>query len=146
MSQVTEHSLEQMNSFLRGEISAVETYEQALPAIKTDSTREELQRCEQSHRARVESIRQRIIAKGGKPSEGGGAWATFAKALTGGAKLVGEKAAIQALEAGEDHGLADYRKDREVLDPELRAFVDSELLPAQIKTHGTMSHLKHALS
>ena len=140
----TEQSIEQLNSFLRGEISAVETYQQAMDTVKTPASRTQLQQCEQSHKQRVQSLKERIIAKGGTPSEGGGAWAAFAKTITGGATLIGEKAAIQALEAGEDHGLADYRKDIDKLDPDLRQFVSSQLLPEQEQTHRTLSTLKHA--
>ncbi len=145
MPNPSQQTVEKLNSFLRGEISAVETYRQALDAVKDPSARRQLLDCEQSHEARIQALRQRILGIGGTPSETGGAWAVFAKAVEGGAKLLGEKAAIQALEEGEDHGLNDYKQDRDALDADTRAFVDSELLPAQERTHGTLSSLKRML-
>ena len=57
-------------------------------------------------------LRDAIVACGGTPAEGSGAWGTFAKVVEGGAKVFGEKAAVAALEEGEDHGLADYNTMR----------------------------------
>jgi hypothetical protein len=53
--------------------------------------------------------------------------------------------AIDALEAGEDHGLHDYRQDLPKLTPEARDLVTTQLLPQQELTHRTMSELKHEL-
>lgn len=146
MATPSQQTIETLNSLLRGEISAVETYKQALEAVESPAARQKLQSCEQSHEKRVASIRQRIVQIGGEPSETGGAWTAFAKMVEGGAKTLGEKAAITALEQGEDMGLSDYRKGREALDGETRAFVEKELLPAQEMTHSALSQLKHTMN
>jgi uncharacterized protein (TIGR02284 family) len=138
-------SIKALNSFLRGEISAVETYRQALEKMSDFSARQRLETARASHQQRVEQLRQRIMQLGGKPEEGSGAWGAFAKAVEGTAKAFGDKAAIAALEEGEDHGLADYRRDLDKLDPDNRRFVESELLPAQEQTHNALSQLKHTL-
>jgi uncharacterized protein (TIGR02284 family) len=145
MESPTQNAVEQLNSFLRGEISSVETYRQALPTVKDARLRAQLLECESSHKQRVETLRQRILALGGQPSEGSGVWGAFSKLVQGGASLIGDAAAIQALESGEDHGLADYRRDVDKLDIEVRSFVRAELLPAQEKTHRALSVLKHSL-
>lgn len=139
-------SVDVLNSFLRGEISAVETYRQALDKVKAAPVRTQLQDCLQSHARRVDVLRQQISALGGEPSEGSGIWGTFAKAVEGGAKVLGEKAAVAALEEGEDHGRNDYRQDVEKLDPMTRQFVESRLMPEQERTHSTLSSLKRALA
>ena len=141
----TQKAVEQLNSFLRGEISSVETYRKALSTVKDSNIKTQLQECERSHQLRVESLRQRITTLGGKPSEGSGVWGAFAKVVQGGADVMGQDAAIRALETGEDHGLADYRRDIDKLDATVRSFVQSDLLPAQERTHGTMSTLKRTL-
>jgi hypothetical protein len=69
----------------------------------------------------------------------------FAKTVEGAAKAFGEKAAIAALEEGEDHGLKDYRDelDEPDLDAQSRIILTARLLPAQQVTHDRMSALKH---
>jgi hypothetical protein len=98
-----------LNAFLRGEVSAVETYRQALAKVTDGSTRTQLQTCEQDHQQRVELLRRRIREMGGTPAQGSGAWGAWAKLLQGGADLLGPKAAVDTLEQGEDHGLKGRR-------------------------------------
>ena len=139
-------NVDKLNAFLRGEISAVETYKMALdkvdPGSKSRSTLEENRR---SHEERARILRSEILALGGEPSTSSGAWGVWAKAVEGGAKIVGEKAAIAALEEGEDHGLKEYRIDDKDLDPKVRQIVTSQLLPQQQQTHQRMSSLKKQL-
>jgi len=132
----------QLNSFLRGELSAVETYEQALEKVDSPSARSILERNHGSHAQRARTLREEIRKAGGEPADSSGIWGTFAKAIEGGAKLFGSSAAVAALEEGEDHGLADYRRDLSELSPEHRAFVSRQLLPEQQKTHDSLAALK----
>ncbi|WP_163997852.1 DUF2383 domain-containing protein [Pyxidicoccus caerfyrddinensis] len=134
-----------LNTFLRGEISAVETYRQALGHVSDDRLRGALEDCQHDHEHRVEELKDRIRKMGGEPSEGSGVWGGFAKLVQGGADLLGEKAAIQALEEGEDHGLNDYQGGLDQVHGEARRFVRMELLPAQKRTHERLSRLKRTL-
>ena len=145
MSSRTETEVQTLNSFLRGEISAVETYRQALDHVKAEHLRSELEQMERDHEARVASLREHIEKLGGRPAEGSGVWGTFAKVMQAGADVVGEKAAIAALEEGEDHGLADYKRDVDQLHGEQRRYAKMELLPAQQRTHDRLSKLKKTL-
>ncbi len=137
--------VETLNSFLRGEISAVETYRQAIGHVADEKIRSQLEDCLHDHEHRVESIRERVEKLGGKPAEGSGLWGTFAKLVQAGADVLGEKTAIQALEEGEDHGLADYQRDMDKTHGEARRFVRMELLPAQKRTHERLSRLKKTI-
>lgn len=142
----TDKSVDQLNSFLRGEMSAVQTYNIALEKIERTSTvRPQLETCQLSHARRVAALMQEISARGGKPADSSGPWGMFAKVVEQSATVLGEKAAISALEEGEDHGLHDYQDDLEKLDPVARQIVVSELLPEQQRTHQTMSSLKKSL-
>lgn len=134
-----------LNELLRGEISAVETYRQALEKLSTSSARAELEDCRRSHEQRVQKLREQVVRMGGQPDSTSGAWGTFAKLVAGGAKAFGEKAAIAALEEGEDHGLRLYKGDIDKLDPTSRALIESDMLPAQERTHRSLSTLKHAM-
>lgn len=139
-------SVEQLNSFLRGELSAVETYQLALDKVDEISTlRDELLINLKSHQDRVMMLQEAIIACGGEPATSSGPWGVFAKAVEGGAKILGKKAAIYALEEGEDHGLKDYRGDIKDLDPESRDLVQNQLLPEQKQTHDRLSAIKHRM-
>lgn len=141
----TKSSVEQLNSFLRGELSAVETYRMALEKLDANSTaRGELQACMQSHQNRVALLRDAIIAVGGDPADSSGPWGVWAKTVEGGARLFGDKAAIAALEEGEDHGLKDYKRelDDDDLDAQSRSLLTGQLLPLQQQTHDRLSMLK----
>ncbi|WP_194858428.1 MULTISPECIES: DUF2383 domain-containing protein [unclassified Myxococcus] len=141
----TNKDVEMLNSFLRGEISAVETYRKAIGHVSDGLARDALEYCQHDHEHRVEEIRERILKMGGEPVESSGMWGTFAKLVQGGADILGEKAAIQALEEGEDHGLADYQRDADQVHGENRRFVRMELIPAQKRTHERLSRLKRTL-
>lgn len=135
-------TVDQLNSFLRGEISAVETYRQALDKIKDQEMVRNLRECQQSHQQRVNLLSDRIKQLGGSPASGSGAWGSFTKLVTGGAAAFGDKAAIAALEEGEDHGIRDYKTDLSKLDPDSRKLVEQQILPAQQRTHQSLSNLK----
>jgi hypothetical protein len=144
MANTQQKSVEKLNSFLRGEISAVETYEQAIAKLDNAASRSELEQCRRSHQNRVDQLREQIRLLGGEPSRGSGAWGAFTKLVEGGATAFGEKAAIAALEQGEDQGLKMYRDDIDDLDPTSRQLVATGLLPAQEETHRALSTLKHS--
>jgi hypothetical protein len=139
-------TVDTLNSFLRGEISAVETYRQAIEKLNDEPEASILNDCLRSHEQRVSLLTTEIQRAGGKPSQGSGTWGAFAKLLEGGAKLFGTKAAIAALEEGEDHGRDDYKRDAPKLDPDARSFVQQQLLPEQLKTHQALSSLKKRLA
>lgn len=140
-------SIEQLNHFLRGEISAVETYRMALDKLEPASpARGELEVCMQSHQSRVTLLRDAILAAGGTPVDSSGPWGAFAKVVEGGARILGDKAAISALEEGEDHGVKDYRRDLAQLDAQTQSLIMSRLQPEQQQTHDRMSALKKRLS
>jgi len=141
----TASSLEQLKSFLRGEISAVETYRLALAKVADPRVQVVLREALQSHHQRVDRLRQWITQHGGTPPEDSGVWGSFAKLVEGGAVAIGLRPSIAALEAGEDHGLRDYRGDRTNLDAASRLLVERYLLPEQERTHRALSTLKHTL-
>jgi hypothetical protein len=142
----TKDTIDHLNSFLRGELSAVESYQLALDHLSPSSpARTSLETCMQSHSARVDTITDMIRRLGGEPADGAGAWGAFTKAVEGTASALGDKAAIAALEQGEDHGLNDYVSDVNKLDADARELVVSTLLPQQEETHRTMSTLKKNL-
>jgi hypothetical protein len=140
----TEESIRKLNAYLRGEIAAVETYDQALDQLPNSVNRWGLEQCKLSHQRRVAALRRRIEEAGGHPAESSGSWGTFTRLVEGGARAFGEKAAIAALEEGEDHGLKLYR-DVDALDGTARELVETDLLPAQEATHRVVAAIKYSL-
>jgi hypothetical protein len=146
MKDYNQDQIDQLNSFLRGELSAVETYRLALRAMSSFQGEAQLVECMRSHEERVRILREQIQRLGGVADKTSGAWGTFASLIEDGAAALGQKAAVAALEEGEDHGLKDYRTDLPKLAPEIRTIVERSVLPAQVETHRTLSTLKHQLS
>lgn len=146
MATTHDKDVEHLNSFLRGELSAVETYDQALEKLSDEPiVAAPLRSCRTSHQRRADLLRTEIQRLGGKPANGSGTWGSFAKLVEGGAKMFGKKAAISALEEGEDHGRDDYQGELDELSPTVRGFVQTQLLPEQRRTHDALASLKHQL-
>ena len=126
-------SVGQLNSLLRGEISAQETYTQAIERLAIDgrSEVEVLRQIARDHSAAVERLRDSVTRAGGKPAESSGVWGAFARSVEGTAKSLGDKAAIKALKEGEEHGLKDYRAAVDDVDPNTRQIIVGDLIPAQ---------------
>lgn len=136
-----EKDIDQLNSLLRGELSAVETYGQCIEKMEETSVKQSLSTLQSSHATRATKLESRIRAMGGNPETDSGAWGTFAKLVEGGAKVFGKKAALAALEEGEDHGKKNYA-DVDDMTAEVRQFVQMELQPEQQRTHNSLKALK----
>lgn len=119
-----------LNSLLRGEWAAVETYEQALAKFGNEPIGIDLRALESDHRQAAELLGRHIAERGGSPAESSGVWGMWAKAITGTAKLFGAAAALKALKEGEEQGVADYETalEDENLDAECREMIHA-LLP-----------------
>jgi hypothetical protein len=135
-------SIRTLNSFLRGEIAAVETYRRALATLERRDNDEELRACLASHERRVVMLRRRILEVGGEPAETSGPWGAFDRLFDAGPAVSGDDAAIAALEEGEDRGLKQYLDDVGKLDRDNRRLVAKEILPEQVRTHDSVSDLK----
>ena len=142
---MSKKSLSQLDSFLRGELSAVGTYTMALSRLAESPHSGALREALQSHQKRADQLRQHIRMGGGNPSETSGVWGAFARLYEGGMAMFGEKAAINALESGEDHGIADFKRGLDDLDSECLAFMQREILPEQERTHRLIADLKRSL-
>jgi uncharacterized protein (TIGR02284 family) len=99
-----------LNSLLRGEMSAIETYRQAIEKMDNEPGSDVLHMLRVEHRDAADALWHHIENHGGKPSEDSGPWGSFAKAVEGTAKLFGNAAALKALKEGEEHGLKDYEE------------------------------------
>lgn len=127
----TNQCIDVCNSLLRGEMSAVETYTQAIEKFDSDPYHAALIEIRSEHEHSASVLRQHLIEMGAEPSDSSGVWGSFAEAVEGTAKLLGESAALTALEQGEEHGINEYEnalEDGEVMD-EIKAEIRRTLLP-----------------
>jgi hypothetical protein len=124
-----------LNECLRGELSAVETYDLALAAVNDLEAARVLRQLRDQHEQRVLKLREHIRSHGGQPVSGSGAWGLFAKLVQRGADLLGDRAVAAALEEGEDHGVRTYTRHADDFQPQVRELVLRELLPAQQASH-----------
>lgn len=138
-AQTYEHEIEALDKLLRGELAAVETYDQALDRVD-GAVAETLSSLRASHQLRAEQLHNHILLLGGEPSEESGAWGVFARLVEGGATLISDRTALEALEAGEKHGKQQY-DDLPALEPTTRAFVQEHLRPQQEFTYTQLSKL-----
>jgi hypothetical protein len=135
-------SLAQLETWLRSETAAEETYEAALASVAHTGLHRALQELMASHARRKDQIRLRIVELGGEPQNGSGAWGAFTKAMQAGADLFGEGVAIAALEEGEDHCLKLYEQGIDRCDPATRRIAELMLLPEERRTHELCRALK----
>jgi uncharacterized protein (TIGR02284 family) len=146
MHEQNSRDIEKLNSFLRGERSAVETYNQAIEKLDDEpSIQQTLRSLRDSHSTRVRELSSRILTLGGKPDETSGAWGSFAKLVEGSAKLFGKAAAIGALEEGEDHGKRLYADNLDELSEGTKQFITSQIMPEQRRTHDALAALKRQI-
>src|SRR4051812_25465970 len=149
LSGSTEHdgAVTQLNSLLRGEISAAETYAQAIERVDSNNSRladvQMLRDMQEEHGRACQALRSRIRDLGGEASDSSGAWGAWAQTVQGTANLFGDTAALKALKEGEEHGLKDYMEALDDVDGTSAALIESELIPAQ-RRH--IAHLDSMIS
>src|SRR5688500_246834 len=97
----TGEAVRQLNSLLRGEISAAETYRMAIDKIsesdKTAANAGLLREIQEEHGRAAQGIRDRIRELGGEASDSSGAWGAWAKTVQGTMNLFGDAAALKKI-------------------------------------------------
>jgi uncharacterized protein (TIGR02284 family) len=139
-------TVDKLNSLLQGELSAVETYKMALEKVKEPQIKSILCDCQGSHTERVAILSRMVTECGGTPAENSGPWGQFAKAVQGGATVIGDEAAVGSLEEGETQGLESYKAGLAKLDSRAAKIVESQIMPGQERTYKVISDLKREFS
>jgi hypothetical protein len=142
----TKTTVDQLNEFLRDELTAIETYDQALKGRSSFSGKTELYRNKVSHEKRADILREQVRLLGGDPIDTSGLRGTVAKVIEGGAVAIGDGAALKALEQWEDHSLKDYQDHMTDLDLSARKVIEARVLPEQRETYRVLSELARGLS
>lgn len=147
MNTTPQDCIDICNSLLRGELAAIETYQQAEEKFEGKPQEPQLSHLKATHAAHASRIREHILSMGGKPSESSGAWGTFAHAVEGTAKLFGQSSTLQALIEGESLGIAEYENvlnDEYVMEP-IRSVYRTEFVPALRRNVEELETLQHTI-
>ena len=125
-----------LNRCLRSELSAIETYRQALDRDRNEyGTRMEFQRLSEilhEHEDAAGRLRDAVQRMRGEPSTDSGAWGTWSKMVMGAAKLFGDRSALKALKEGEESGRDEYERFQHHCNPPSELFdLTSELMARQ---------------
>lgn len=130
------HNVKTIEKLLKDELSATETYQQALESFRIPGGQfmaNSLTPILGAHKAAASNLEAQITKLGGTPQKGTGAWGSWAKLILEGASLLGKQSAIKVLLEGEKNGEGDYEaalKDA-TLSSEVRTLIETKLLPAQ---------------
>ena len=120
-----------LNSLLRGELSAVEAYDQAISKVEDLHVLADLRKIREEHASAANLLREKVTRFGGDPSQCTGAWSSVIAAVGSTAKVIGPATALSALRQGEEHGINDYEgalKNDEV-NHECKDAIQTKLLP-----------------
>lgn len=128
-----DHCIDVCNRLLRGEQSAVATYTKAISSFEDENAvPAPLRTILEDHREAVLTLTENVRSMGGEPSHESGMWGAFAETVQGAADLLGDKAALASLKAGETAGREDYESalDDDDVMVECKQLIQSTLLPA----------------
>jgi rubrerythrin len=116
-----------LNSCLRGELAAVETYEQALNKIRKeygqDPKFQQLSQMLRHHQEAASQLQGLIRQHGGTPTTDSGAWGAWSNTIMGAARLFGDRSALKALKEGEESGIKQYQR-----------IIDDANVPADVRS------------
>jgi hypothetical protein len=145
------HNIETLNKFLKDELAAMETYQQALDKLKGGAGlagSKSLSPIYEAHKDAVSSLQALIYRLGGTPCEDSGAWGTWVKIVQGGANILSKGVALKALQTGEKMGATDYEEalQNTALSSDVRSLIGWKLLLTQQAHVRTLDRLLGAQS
>jgi hypothetical protein len=140
--EILDQSLETLVAFLRSEMYAVKTYDDAVQRVSNAKLRDELSRLRNSHFARALLLRERIDEFGGTTDCGDvSPWGAFAAARTHLTNASDDMEALLALEEGEAWGVRDYEIDLDAVEAHLRHEIGRIVIPEQRRTREVAKRL-----
>ena len=131
------HVIARLNSLLRGEISAAETYRSVLERMDAAGHTAHvpaLLEMQTEHGRSCQLLRGRIDDLGGMPADNSGVWGIWVQTVqTTLSLLAGDAGGLRALREGEEHGQRDYETALNEVDAVTAQLIQDRLLPAQQK-------------
>lgn len=146
-TDIHDHCIKVCNGLLRGELSAVETYAQAIEKYSNSTVAHELRRIRSEHSLSANVLSANVRDMGGEPEKDSGAWGLFATAVQAAANLFGTESAIESLVRGEKAGLKNYQaalQDGDVL-VECKEIIREKLMPPVLNHIGDLEKLEESM-
>lgn len=149
-SITTDHSdpcIKVCNGLLRGELSAVETYSQAIEKFPGSAVVETLREIRSEHSLSASRLSSNVRDMGGEPEKNSGPWGIFATAIQGTANLFGAGSAMESLKKGEEAGHKDYLAallNDDVME-DCKNMIRNELMPPLMNHIATLDNLEEAV-
>jgi hypothetical protein len=147
MSTIQDHCINVCNSLLRNELSAGETYGQAIEKYQGTPVADELHRIRSEHAHSAARLAANIREMGGEPDQDSSAWGIVAATVEGAAILFGSDSAISLLAKGEEMGRKNYQEallDDEVM-PECKILIRDELLAPVVNHIASLEKLEQTV-
>lgn len=143
MKQTSTALERRLDTLLRGEIAAAESYQILIDKVEDPQTLEILRSINDEHGEAIGFLYAQLAERGAEPSKHSGPWGVFARAVEGTAAMIGDKTALTALREGESRGLKDYQDalSEGLLPNEARQKVEETFVPQQEKHIEALSRL-----
>jgi len=127
--------LDTLNSLLRCQLAAVETYDQAMHKFDDSHVLADLQTIRQEHIDAEILLREKVLQLGGEPVETSGPWGACAAAISGEANVIGPATALAALRQGEEHAINEFEDtlQHENVNLDCKNLIRTNLLPISRK-------------
>ncbi len=129
--KTAEHTNGILDSLLRGELSAIETYGHAIHKFTESPLHSVLWEIRREHINSAQNLRSLIHQHGGHPPTSSGSWGNLAGSIESVAAWFGEDSALAALQQGEKHGIREYHEVLldHTIDQEVKDAIRDQLLP-----------------
>ncbi len=126
---------EKIQSIIKGERAAVETYGQVFEKYGDDSQIDKLRYFSKDHKEAVIELNNMAQRNNIEIPESSGVWGSWSKLVTGTATLLGKKSALKALKEGEEHGLKEYEEllSSSSVPDNMKMLVNNKFIPMQKK-------------
>jgi Domain of unknown function (DUF2383) len=134
---MSDEYIEEFNSYLAGELTAVEYCDSALSKASREDIKKALQACRASHQKRVDGLKDSIKNLGGTPTDTSGPFGAISNANH--ATITLERDALALVEQSEAERLVNYESQRELVVGAVLQFLENVLLPAQHESHLAVS-------
>ena len=136
------------NKLLRGELSAVQTYEMAIKRHPALARAFDLDRISNEHRRSVCLLIAVVREMGGEPALNFGTWGVFANSAQSVTNFLGAKAMVESLRQGEEQGRNDYEDalDGENTNESLKTLIRTELLTSVENHIISLERLQNAVA
>jgi hypothetical protein len=138
-------TLERLTSLCAQELSAAQTYQQALTIAAVGRHAGVLSRCYASHRNRASVLMQRVASFEGTVPKSPGVWPPLRPLVAVPVPVASERLVIDLLERAEQEWTRNYRDEMPALTLTDREFLSNRVIPAQNATHAALADLKQQL-